>query len=226
MKIIKKLIITLLVGAALWAASAKWQQDSIEELLSQNKKLKQAITNLTKEDQIGYAKVIRQEDKNGIPHTTFKFVETARDDKSKLLLEKTYTIKGDVIHFDALIVKFDNKMVLDGSNRSLYLWRRVYGEHRPPEEGFPIEKEGQEPERYQNFLGELSLMDKFLLKENPKEKFWSSIWDLANDQKKLQQFGITAVYGDVKYLKMQPKFIYIFKITNTGSIFPEIVPEL
>lgn len=115
---------------------------TIHELLAENKHLKQAITNLTREEQIGYAKVIAQETTNGRLLTTIKFVETARDDKLKKILEKEYTIEGNIIHFDALIVKFGNKMVMDGKTRALYLWRRIYGEKMTPEEGFVIEQPG------------------------------------------------------------------------------------
>ena len=107
---------------------------TIQELLAENRTLKQAISNLSGESQIGYAKVIAQQTKDGQLYTTLKFVETARDDKLKKILEKEFTIAGDVIHFDALIVKFGNKMVMDGRIRSLYLWRRVYGEQMTPQE--------------------------------------------------------------------------------------------
>jgi len=73
---------------------------TIHQLLTDNKQLKQSITNLTYEEQIGYAKVISQETINNKFLTTIKFVETARDDKLKKILEKEYTIEGDIIHFD------------------------------------------------------------------------------------------------------------------------------
>jgi len=41
----------------------------------------------------------------------------------KRVLEKEYEIEGDIIHFDALIVKFDEQLVMDGKERTLYLWR-------------------------------------------------------------------------------------------------------
>ncbi len=70
---------------------------TIHQLLAENKHLKQAITNLTREEQIGYAKVIAQETTNRRLLTTIKFVETARDDKLKTILEKEYTIAGNII---------------------------------------------------------------------------------------------------------------------------------
>jgi hypothetical protein len=191
---------------------------TIHKLLAENKQLKQAITNLTQEDQIGYAKVTAQETKDGILLTTIKFVETDRDDKLKKILEKEYSIEGDIIHFDALIVKFGDKMVMDGKAKALYLWRRVYGEKMSPEEGFAIEEPGAEPKRYGDLLAALPVKQRQL--------FWSSIWDLANDPEKLKEYDIKAIYGNVVYQKLRPGLIYVFKISSTGQVYPEIIPDM
>src|SRR4030043_1710410 len=133
------LIVIGLVVFAYLTRGVYYREITIHELLTENKQLKKAITNLTNEEQIGYARVISQDTKDGKLFTTIRFVETARDDKLKKILEKEYTIEGDIVHFDALIVNFGNKMVTDGRARALYLWRRVYGEKMAPGEGFVIE---------------------------------------------------------------------------------------
>ena len=191
---------------------------TIHQLLTENKQLKQAITNLTDEDQIGYAKVLGQDEKDGELLTTIKFVETARDDKLTRILEKEYTIPGDVIHFDALIVKFGDKMVMDGKGRALYLWRRIYGDKMAPEEGFDIEEPGVEPQRYADLLAALPI--------EHRELFWSSIWDLANDPEMLKDHDIDAIYGNVVYSKLEEGLIYVFKISPTGQVFIEVVPDM
>jgi len=191
---------------------------TIHELLAENKHLKQAITNLTSEEQIGYAKVISQQTIDGKLLTTIKFVETARDDKLKTILEKEYTIEGDIIHFDALIVKFGNKMVMDGTTKALYLWRRVYGEKMTPEKGFVIEQPGTEPQRYRDLLKALPIKQ--------SQMFWSNIWDLANDQKKLKEYDIEAVYGNAIYTRLSKGLIYVFKISPTGQVYPDTVPDM
>ncbi len=191
---------------------------TIQELLAENKELKQAITNLSREDQIGYAKVIAQETRDGQLFTTIRFVETARDDKLQKILEKEYTVAGDIIHFDALIVKFGNKMVLDGKMRALYLWRRVYGEQMTPQEGFAIEDPCTEPQRYRNLLK--------LLPAEQRQMFWSNIWDLANDPEKLAKYDIEAIYGNAVYSKLREGLIYVFKINSTGQVYPEVVPDI
>lgn len=191
---------------------------TIHELLTENRHLKQAITNLTEEDQIGYAKVVSQRREDGRLLTTIRFVETARGDKTRKILEKEYTIEGDIVHFDALIVKFGDKMVMDGETRALYLWRRVYGEKMAPQDGYAIEEPGAEPKRYSGLLETLPIRH--------QELFWSHIWDLANDPEQLREYDIEAIYGSVIYHKLKEGLIYVFKISPTGHLYPEIVPDM
>lgn len=212
------LIVAAFVGMGYLAREPYKAVATIHELLVENKQLKQAITNLTGEDQIGYAKVIAQKTEGGELFTTVKFVETARDDKLKTILEKEYTIAGDIIHFDALIVKFGSKMVMDGKTRALYLWRRIYGEKMAPEQGFAIEEPGAEPQRYSDLLEALPI--------EQRQMFWSNIWDLANDTEKLAEYDIEAIYGNAVYSRLKEGLIYIFKMTPTGHFYPEIVPDM
>ncbi len=218
-----KIIVLLLLALGLAAAGYFGRgyllnKITIHQLLSDNKQLKEAITNLTAEEQIGYAKVIRQENQNNKILTIVRFVETARNDKTKKILEKDYTIEGDIVHFDALIVKFDSKLVMDGKERAMYLWRRVYGETVPPQDGLAIESAGAEPARYADLLARLPIKQ--------RELFWSNIWLLANDVEKLKEDGIMAIYGSAVYSKLRPGLIYVFKISPAGQLYPEVIPEM
>ena len=201
------------LGRALFVGTA-----TIQKLLTENKQLKQSLSHLISEEQIGYAKVMRQERKDGRLWTTLRFVETARDDKLKKILEKEYTIEGDIVHFDALIVKFGPQMVMDKNARALYLWRRVYGEKDKPEDGFAIEEAGAESARYADLFKLLSVKERSL--------FWENIWQLATDPERLKAYDITAVYGNAVYTRLRPGLVCVFKIHPTGQLFPEVVPEL
>lgn len=212
------LTVVFLVGLAYLARGFYRNAMTIHQLLSENKQLKTAITNLTTEDQIGYAKVISQRTEGDRLMTTIRFVETSRQDKTRKILQKEYTIEGDVIHFDALIVKFDDQMVIDGKARALYLWRRVYGEKMPPEEGFAIESPGAEPKRYGDLLKVLPIAHRKL--------FWTEIWDLANDPEKLRQYGVKAIYGNAVYSQLREGLIYVFKIGPTGHLYVEDVLDM
>lgn len=220
MKRFFKIVITVLILTALAfvGGTVFYGTKTVHELLASNEKLKKAITTLTDEDQIGFAKVIKQEERDGQLYTTIKFVETARDDLLNTVLEKEYEIEGDVIHFDALIVTFSDQAVMDGKARSLYLWRRVYGETMSPSDGYAIETPGTHPERYAGLLRDLKLPEQQL--------FWEAIWNLANDPEGLRDHGIKAIYGNAVYKRLKPGLIYIFKIGTDGQIYPETVLDM
>lgn len=211
-------VILVLIPLGFFSYTTYYGIKTIGDLLTENKMLKESLARLTHEDQIGYAKVTKQEQREGKLFTTLKFVETARDNKLNKILEKEYTVEGDIIHFDAIIVKFSSQLVLDGKERSVYLWRRVYGEDMPPKAGYSIEEIGKEPVRYANLLDKLRVKD--------QETFWTEIWDLSNDPQKLINLGVQAIYGNVVYSKLKPGLIYVFKISNTGQVYPETVPQM
>jgi len=205
-------------GLGAWGWQRLQSMPGLVTLIQQNAELRQALGNLTQERQIGYAKVIDQQVENGRLVTRLKFVETHPGDPARRVLEKEYTIEGDVVHFDALIVRFDPELVGSGQARALYLWRRVYGETTPPEQGFPIEIPGAEPRRYAQLGQTLSLAD--------RQRFWEEIWDLANAPQRLAHKGITAVHGNVVYQRLRPELLYVFKITATGDVSVETLPDL
>lgn len=209
-------LVLLAGGGVLWHQMAG--DPTLEKLLTENKQLRQAITNLSEETQIGYAKVLDQERRKGILHTRLLFVETQPNDPLQPALKKEFLVEGDVVHFDALIVTFGQQMVMDGTERAIYLWRRIYGEKTPPEQGQPIQEPGTHPQRYAELSERLSVQDRDL--------FWNGIWDLANDPNRLDELGVRAVYGNAVYHKLQPGLIYVFKISATGTLYPEAVPDL
>lgn len=210
--------IATLAVLGIFAYAGLYASRTIYELLGENKELREAITNLTREEQIGYAKVLEQEEREGKLFTKLLFVETARGDMTRRIVEKEFEIEGDVVHFDAIIVRFGQEVVMEGEEKALYLWRRVYGENMSPSEGYVIEEPGTPPARYADLSAKLSLRE--------RELFWDEIWALSDDPDRLREAGVRAIYGNVTYKRLQPGLIYIFKIDASGGVFPEVVPDL
>lgn len=200
-----------IIGVSFYQSSS-----TIHSLLTENHELNKAIKNLTAEEQIGYATLQSQaRDVTGQLQSTVRFVQTAAGRPKEIVSEQLFTITGDVIHFDALIVKFNNQYVQDGKGRSLYLWRRIYGENNSPASGKLIELPGDAPERYHSISKSLRMTD--------SDIFWEAIWELANNPEQLSEYGITAVFGNAIYSRMQEGQITLFKISPTGQIYPEVL---
>ena len=218
----KAIIAAIAVVLALGGGFFLWRHirtnRTIAHLLAENEQLRTGIANLTQERQIGYAKALSQETRDGKLYTKLLFVEVDPSDFTKQILRREYEIEGDVIHFDLLIVTFGTELVKDGKERAMYLWRRVYGETMPPGEGYPIETAGAPSPRYAELTAKLSLDDRKL--------FWDEIWSLSNDPRRLEKLGIRAVYGNAVYRQIKPGLIYVFKISASGTLNPEIIPDL
>ncbi len=207
-----------LAALLLWAVVAYKGVRTIEDLVKKNEKFQEAITELTLESQIGYAKILQRRVVDGTLIQTVRFVETAWDDPSEEVISRDFEIRGEEIYFDAMIVRFDSERVQDGNERALYLWRRIYSEEVSPENGFPLEEPGNAPERYREWLAKLPVRHRNL--------FWSEIWSLSNNPKKLEDLGITAIFGSAVYQRMEPGRVYLFRINNSGQIYPLAVPDL
>ncbi len=186
---------------------------SVQELLTENRQLREAIQNLTDTGKIGGARVVSTEEIDGQLYTTLKFWEYDRNNEHKIIQRDEYRVKGKVVHFDALIVRFSDPLIQEGQ-KSMYLWRRIYSEEIAPEQGFYINDPQSEPHRYKDFLAQLPA--------DHRKMFWDSIWELAHQPDKLKEYGIEAVYGDVTYSPMEEGYLYIFQITPAGQIYPEV----
>ena len=109
---------------------------SIHELLDDNRELCKDIRNLTEQHRVGYVKVLEQRQVDGRLNTRLIFVITDPEDPTRQVLKKEYELEGDVVYSDALIVRFGKKLVMDGKEHALYLWRRVDGETMRPDQRF------------------------------------------------------------------------------------------
>lgn len=208
--------LAVLATAAILGISFYHATASIHELLTENHQLNKAIRNLTQEEQIGYA-VLQSQSKDEFDklQSVVRFVQTAPENPKLILSEQLFTVSGDIIHFDALIVKFTDQYVKDGTERALYLWRRIYGEDTTPASGENIQTPGTTPERYYAITQSLQLRDRTI--------FWEAIWDLSNDPNRLNDYGVKAIFGNAIYTRMQPGKVYLFKISSTGQVYPEVV---
>ncbi|MFW5883017.1 MAG: hypothetical protein ACOCVG_01485, partial [Verrucomicrobiota bacterium] len=124
------------------------------------------------------------------------------------------TLRGRVVHFDAVIVQFSDAFVKDGRERALYFWRRIYGDATAPIEGTPIDHPGEPPERYR------ALTDG--LRPANREAFWDNLWALLDDLARLERYGSRAVFGNATYLPAEPGQQIVLTVDARGQIIPQL----
>lgn len=200
------------LAALTWAWVAMRTIGTIEDLLQKNEKLQLAILELTTEEEIGSARILERWTEDGQIWQRIRLVERVRGQSDEAFRVREFTLPGEEIYFDALIVKFDGQLVLDGKERALFIWRRLFSEALAPSEGIILEEPGAEPERYRDWLTRLPLRERRL--------FWSEIWALSHQPRQLEALGIRAIYGNAVYQRMEPGRSYRLMINSSGQIYP------
>jgi hypothetical protein len=134
----------------------------------------------------------RQQD--GQRMTKLLFAEV--DNQGQLLdAYKTFEIEGDIVYIDAWVAKFMDEHVEAGvplRSTSLCLFRRVFGEHQRPREGFLLDAVGARPAAYRG-AREMSQLE---------ADIWAHFWEYANDPAKASQVGLRALQGEAPSIRL------------------------
>lgn len=149
-------------------------------------------------------------DQEGTLQTTFRFTEID-DDGKPLTASRQFTLPGQEVYFDTLVIKFDDHFVEQGDpvkGKALMLFRRVFSNAMRPEDGFVIDREGHEPAVYAEGQ-ELGGFEKDL---------WQKFWEIANDERLAKQRGVRAIHGDAPYMRLEPNRVYEVLLRSTGEV--------
>ncbi len=188
-----------------------------EELEKQRVALEQAVGRLIAEDRVAEVYIVDQVRKgevfNGQPSATdvtiLEFVEVDRDGHA--LPSRRFMIDDDVIFFDALVLKFNSDYVSLGDalrGKSLALFRRIYGEHQNPIDGFPVDPSGDVP-------------NVFRVNPSPtpfEQQLWAQFWDLASDPDLAAQKGVTVAQGEAVYVPVERGQVWSLTLQNNGGL--------
>jgi hypothetical protein len=198
---------TILLGLAFvgGGAATAWFFLSAGRHDAELRRLREVIDRLQAERRIAEIHVLRQDAQT----TTFRFREVRPDGAP--LHERDFTIQGDVVYFDALVIKFEHAYVEQGDHlrgRSLYLFERVFGEHQEPAQGFRLD-EGVPIAYRVNASGPPSKFE---------QELWADFWKFALDPRAARAKGIRVAQGEAVRTKLRKGLVYRLTIEAAGGI--------
>ncbi len=142
--------------------------------------------------------------------TQLEFVEV--DAQGQPLTEpRQFTIHGDVVHVDALLIKFSDDAVEQNDplrSTSICLFTRLYGDQQTPADGFPLDAVGSRPAGY-SAGGETSDLEREL---------WSEFWDYANSPQRAERAGVRAMHGEGPFMKVRAGKTYRLLLRASGGL--------
>lgn len=150
--------------------------------------------------------------------TSFRFQEL-NEAGLPLGNSQSFTIRGDIAYFEALVVKFDDAFVesndlLKGS--SLLLFRRIFGEHQAPADGFPLDAVGQRPAGYESDPAADSPFYRDL---------WSRFWEYSLEPEVARQAGVRAMHGEAPFVKLAPGKAYEIELRSSEGLVIRVVED-
>jgi len=152
--------------------------------------------------------------------TTIKFLEY--DSNGKPLDPKYFTFSGNIIQFQALVIRFNDDFVERGDKlrgKSAYIFWKVFMLNGPSTEEFIITPLNSVPTGYK-IPG---------MKDYFERNLWRSFWRYALDRKHAGQHGIKNAQIEAPGTAFVPGTIYTLKIEHNGGLridaapLPEIV---
>jgi hypothetical protein len=188
-----------------------------EQIQREKFELERAVQRLSGEDRVAEVRVVDQvlagELVNGQPTTedatTIEFIEIDR--QGHPLPSRRFAIKDRVVHFDALVLKFEAQDVAKADplrGKSLALFRRIYGDKQQPAQGFPVDPDGDVPNVY-----------RVQPEPSPFERqLWSKFWDYARDPQLAARDRVRVAQGESVYEPMAKGDIWTLSLQNNGGL--------
>ena len=186
-------------------------QDRDHQLRQKDEELratKEALVRLTRQQRRAELTVLAVEDRQGVSYTKLRFTEL--DDNGRPIGSgRTFTVEGQVVYIDALIVKFNDKLVIDGHaerGHPLLLFRRAFGEKQSPESGYMLDEVSHVPHGYRT--------DKPM--PEWEKKLWADFWNVARRPE--DYAGVRGAHGKAPYTRVEPGRTYVVTLRADGEM--------
>jgi hypothetical protein len=183
----------------------------------ENAVLKQIITRLEADSRVAEVLVtgVNYNEIDQETYTTIKFLEY--DSTGQPLEPKYFTFSGNIIQFQSLVVRFDDRFVRQADalkGKSAYLFWKVFMLDGEQTQEYVITQVNAVPEGYQ--------LDP---PEDPVEsRFWMSFWEYALDPRRAQLEGIKNAQIEAPGTMFVPGNIYTIKIEHDGGLRIDAAP--
>ena len=187
-------------------------QDRIVKLEQEKQRLETYLKILEHTERRARIEVLHQvdDDPQGKLQTTIRFTEIDATGKP-INASRDMTLPGQEVYFDTLVIKFDDHFVEQDDplkGHALMLFRWIFSSTMRPEDGFPVDREGQAPEIYAERQAPSSF----------EKDLWKRFWELANDEQLAKEHGVRAIHGDAPYMRLESGRIYEVLLRSTGEV--------
>lgn len=130
---------------------------------------------------------------------------------------------NDVIHFEALVIRLNDDLIMQGKGKSVYLFRRAFAldDQGNTYESCDLNPPMKVPGGYRIGLSERKL-------STIENEYWRSFWEFALDEKRRDDAGIKIAQIEAPATRFLPDNIYRLILERDGGMYIKAskVPEI
>ena len=183
----------------------------INKYLGETRTLREIIKRLNADSRIAEVLVtsVETDAASGKNRTTIKFLEY--DAKGNPLTPKYFTFLGNIIQFQSMVIRFEDRYVQSGNylkGKSAYIFMKVFCLDGKDTEIFDINNINEIPTGYE-VKGENRDFQKAL---------WRRFWQYALDPGNANRIGIKNAQIEAPGTKFLPGILYTVKIEHDGGM--------
>lgn len=183
----------------------------IDKLQDEKRQLEQVVTHLQDQKRVADVLVSRQgKNADGILDTTLLFVEY--DKSGQALPAKSFSVLGDYVHIDAMVIKFEDEAVRKNDplrGHSIALFTKIYGDNQKAADAQMIDSPGKVPDIYRSTDPAVASFEQSL---------WKDFWKLYDDESYRMERGVRAAHGQGLWGIFKPDRLYTITIEPSGGL--------
>jgi hypothetical protein len=204
-------VLKIILAVLVLVSAAFWGYRMYKKMGEEARILKQIVARLNADSRIAEV-IVTDVQFNPVTQehmTTIKFLEY--NSEGLPMWPKYYTFAGNIIQFQSLVVRFDDKLVMAGDalrGKSAYLFWKAFILDGKNTQEYVITPVNEVPEGYKI--------------DGPRNKFeedlWKKFWDYALNSNKAVSKGIKNAQIEAPGSKFVPGILYTLKIEHDGGI--------
>jgi len=202
--------IAMLLALAAIAAGGWWFYQGRQEV----EVLKQIVSRLTAETKVARIDVVDvQEDPEGrMSKLRLKITEFASGDRELEPVFCDFSV-NDIVHFEALVIRLNDDLIMEGKGKSIHLFRRA----------FALKDDGDTYESCdinspQEVPGGYSLASSDPKVQEIERKYWRKFWDYALEEKKRERAGVKGAQLEAPGMRFVAGMKYIIYLESDGGL--------
>jgi len=211
---VRRIAMLLALGAI--AAGGWWFYQGRQEV----EVLKQIVSRLTAEERVAEVAVqdITEDAEGNMEKIRLKIVEIVSGSQPQEPIYCDFSV-NDVVHFEALVIRLNDELIMDGKGKSIHIFRRAFAldDDGNTYESCAINKPREIPGGYRLDSSDPQVQE-------VERRYWSKFWEYALDEKKCKSAGVKTAQIEAPATRFVKDKYYRIYLEHDGGLRIEAKP--